>query len=252
MSIKSLSSSSGSSTSLAPSMDGPEPSSVSSSLSSSPTNSKLLDAPPPTSAKPKDKAKFGPRGILLERSRTPSSASCSSLPSTASGNIKFAPLPELAPRRRKSSVPLGVAARSQMMARRRGQPIVEPGTGVWTEQEMEDHRRRVTGEQRGDVEDPFLALGRIMKGAWRKMNGKEEKPSVPKTGRVVTGMVDNTNVHPQDHQTFDVHPSYIRSSVDGVEDVNLPTGDDEDANESGPPTPAKDFGETETIRGPAP
>lgn len=118
---------------------------------------------------------------------------------------------------------------------------------------MEDHRRRVADEQRQEVEDPFLALGRVMKGAWRKMNGKEEKPPVPKTGRVVTGMVDNTLELPQDHQTFDVHPSYIRSSIDGVEAVDLPSREEEeDANESGPPTPAKDFGETETIRGPAP
>jgi hypothetical protein len=70
----------------------------------------------------------------------------------------------------------------------------ENGSPMWTEEESEVHlrrqveaheRRRMTLMQamqeeeeklRGDeeVEDPFVALGRMMKGAWRKMSGKEK------------------------------------------------------------------------------
>jgi len=66
-------------------------------------------------------------------------------------SVKFAPLPELAPRKRKSSVPLGMAARSQLVRRRRNYAyadpdmsphynVVNPQTGettaTWTEEEL--------------------------------------------------------------------------------------------------------------------
>ncbi|KAK7467616.1 hypothetical protein VKT23_004669 [Stygiomarasmius scandens] len=124
--------------------------------------------------------------------------SSTSLPSEtmANPNIKFAPLPELAPRKRKSNIPLGVAARGQIMRRRRamlyGNVDNENGSPMWTDEETEAHMRRQLEsqekrrisllramqeeeERRGDeVEDPFVALGKMMKGAWRKMSGKDK------------------------------------------------------------------------------
>jgi hypothetical protein len=53
----------------------------------------------------------GPYGLLsLLRPRTTSSLNL---------NVRFAPLPELAPRKRKSSMPLGMAARSQLTRKKR-------------------------------------------------------------------------------------------------------------------------------------
>ncbi|THV03938.1 hypothetical protein K435DRAFT_229284 [Dendrothele bispora CBS 962.96] len=125
-----------------------------------------------------------------------SSSSLSSDPTPYTNvNIKFAPLPELAPRRRKSNVPLGVAARGQLMRRRRAMMYgeTENGSPMWTEEETEAHlKRQMEGqekrsisllramqeqeEKRGDddAEDPFVALGRLMKGAWKKMSGKDK------------------------------------------------------------------------------
>lgn len=64
-------------------------------------------------------------------------ASCSSLPAL---NVKFAPLPELLPRKRRSNVPLGMAARGQMLRRRSGyRGRVAPP--MWTHGKSEEYRR---------------------------------------------------------------------------------------------------------------
>ncbi|KAF5387549.1 hypothetical protein D9757_006560 [Collybiopsis confluens] len=83
-------------------------------------------------------------------------------------SVQFAPLPELAPRKRKSSVPLGIAARSQLMHRRKrmgsaastfddpnleeDEPpsaemrkkdrYVADGGGMWTKEEAQEHLSR--------------------------------------------------------------------------------------------------------------
>ncbi|KAF9067586.1 hypothetical protein BDP27DRAFT_1403760 [Rhodocollybia butyracea] len=90
-------------------------------------------------------------------------------------SVQFAPLPELAPRKRKSSVPLGVSARSSMMQKRRRAPVyvsaaasfddpdydndlsplenekkkmkkkknyVPDAGGMWTEEEAQEHLSR--------------------------------------------------------------------------------------------------------------
>ncbi|KAF8163672.1 hypothetical protein B0H34DRAFT_795351 [Crassisporium funariophilum] len=145
---------------------------------------------------------------------TTATASTSSLPTL---NVRFAPLPELAPRKRRSTAPLGMAARGQLMRRRRGHnehavQSVAVASGMWTDEEMEEQRRRHealaarhaqysataaalaaredeqeddeddkrSGKKRGDdedVDDPFLVLGRMMKGAgktfWRKVSNKD-------------------------------------------------------------------------------
>ncbi|KAJ4475683.1 hypothetical protein J3R30DRAFT_3228957, partial [Lentinula aciculospora] len=103
-----------------------------------------------------------------------------------SPSIQFAPLPQLAPRQRKSSVPLGIAAKSAMMQRRRqimygasaapthedpkdagdGKPAVE-GAGMWTPAEAEEHltrqlrskekeRERILKEQQKELEKDVI------------------------------------------------------------------------------------------------
>ncbi|KAJ7633040.1 hypothetical protein FB45DRAFT_914218 [Roridomyces roridus] len=110
--------------------------------------------------------------------------------STSSLNVKFAPLPQLAPRKRRSTTPLGVASRGAIMRRRRagtpgfdmnGDPIqLPPVPPVWTQEEIERHTQRIMAERNGlgrmtaahgnEVDDPFSSLGRFVKGVWRKVN----------------------------------------------------------------------------------
>ncbi|KAJ7080391.1 hypothetical protein B0H15DRAFT_486103 [Mycena belliarum] len=110
-----------------------------------------------------------------------SSASASSL------SVSFAPLPQLAPRRRRSAAPLGIASRAQMMRRRRagtpgydqyGDPLPPPPPPpVWTPEEMARHAQRVAAERaRAEADDPFVSLGRMVKGVWRRVNhGKDAR-----------------------------------------------------------------------------
>ncbi|KAI3603428.1 hypothetical protein WG66_014323 [Moniliophthora roreri] len=149
------------------------------------------------------------------------SASCSS----SSLNVKFAPLPQLAPRKRKSNTPLGVAARGQMMRQRRARmmgenPDAHPqpngnvviggrrvvgGGAMWTEDEMDAHANRIAAaearhramnsneyldEDGEEMEDPFVALGRMVKGAWKKMS--KGKKGAGKENEEV-GAVTNTD-----------------------------------------------------------
>ncbi|KAJ6531561.1 hypothetical protein DFH09DRAFT_1182777 [Mycena vulgaris] len=128
--------------------------------------------------------------------------------SMSSLNVKFAPLPQLAPRKRRSTTPLGVASRAQMMRRRRagmpgydmnGDPL-PPTPPMWTEEEVQRHAQRVLAERAGqspqrDIDDPFLTLGKMVKGAgkqlWRKVNNNQKRPGEggekAKGGVVVAG-----------------------------------------------------------------
>ncbi|KAF7295604.1 hypothetical protein MIND_01100500 [Mycena indigotica] len=138
--------------------------------------------------------------------------------STSSLNVKFAPLPQLAPRKRKSNAPLGIASRATMMRRRRagtpgydmnGDPL-PPTPPMWTDEEMQRHAERVMAERNGQpiprdyADDPLLQLGRKMKSAWRKMNNKKSPSSDTEKGGDVPTVVaervvlaplraDNTN-----------------------------------------------------------
>ncbi|CAA7270992.1 unnamed protein product [Cyclocybe aegerita] len=127
----------------------------------------------------------GTNSEIHSRSSSSATASTSSLPvpirseslgSSGSGNpngsnsalnVRFAPLPELAPRKRRSAAPLGMAARGQLMRRRRGayadnpnganqdgpgvnadgSPVMSPAYAVsnplWTDEEIEQQRRRL-------------------------------------------------------------------------------------------------------------
>ncbi|KAF8808972.1 hypothetical protein BYT27DRAFT_7254863 [Phlegmacium glaucopus] len=65
-------------------------------------------------------------------------ASSSSLPTL---NVKFAPLPELLPRKRRSTVPLGMAARGQARRRRSGYKD-RNAPPMWTAGGSEEYRRQ--------------------------------------------------------------------------------------------------------------
>ncbi|KAJ7264927.1 hypothetical protein B0H12DRAFT_215332 [Mycena haematopus] len=110
--------------------------------------------------------------------------------STTALNVKFAPLPQLAPRKRRSTTPMGIASRGVMMRRRRagtpgydmnGDPL-PPTPAMWTDEEVEEHTQRILAERSGQspaardhVEDPFL---KMVKGAgklWRKVNNNDKK-----------------------------------------------------------------------------
>ncbi|GLB34624.1 hypothetical protein LshimejAT787_0201890 [Lyophyllum shimeji] len=154
-----------------------------------------------------------PTGILSPSGSTSQTASTSSLASKA--GVTFAPLPELAPRKRRSTAPLGMAARTALVRRRRGGDFpaamaYQGGNPMWTDEEIEQQRQHAMAEGRrrhhqhhyvdedeDEMEDPFLALGRLMKGAgksiWRKVShthkdaGKRKEKDKYEKERVADG-----------------------------------------------------------------
>ncbi|KAI1791723.1 hypothetical protein LXA43DRAFT_1082532 [Ganoderma leucocontextum] len=159
--------------------------------------------------------------ILRSNSAPPSAFPTVSSP--PSPNVTFAPLPQTEPRKRNSSHPLGVAARSRLlrhrrMLRERGlNPDdyqyhyqhehqytygVEGGTGFPTdadphpygegdaavefpempggeggEERVRVRRARTASDVRGEEEDPFVALGKLVKGAgktlWKSLSMRD-------------------------------------------------------------------------------
>ncbi len=157
---------------------------------------------------------------------TSTTTSFSSLPSMSSRSvltpsIKFAPLPEIGPRKRRYHQPLGVAARSQLMRHRRGLErqhgrLVALAEPMRTREEMEEHRLRVevlaarhaqfqasanaqevilqiteddddeemtrmTRTQ--DVDDPLLVLGKMFKDARKTIWRNISKEKAEDEGR---------------------------------------------------------------------
>ncbi|KAJ7481090.1 hypothetical protein B0H11DRAFT_2024149 [Mycena galericulata] len=130
--------------------------------------------------------------------------------STNSLNVKFAPLPQLAPRKRRSTTPLGIASRGQMMRRRRaglpgydmnGDPLPPPPP-MWSDEEIElqtQHMlterglRQVGTPRERDMDDPLLTFGKMVKGAgkqlWRKVNNSKKVIEVDDKGLEVNGSV---------------------------------------------------------------
>ncbi|KAJ7593123.1 hypothetical protein C8J56DRAFT_491606 [Mycena floridula] len=177
-------------------------SSVESSLTSSPTVERLSESPEPSIACATPTTIPRGRGILVTiptaRSSsvppTPRAYSISSSivdrSSNQSLNVKFAPLPELAPRRRKSSAPLGIASRGQMMRRRRGIPEPQPPLpeppedhrDSWTHQELESQLRVQHSTPTHEIDDPFSLIGKKIKGAWRRVNSKKVAEDSARTG----------------------------------------------------------------------
>lgn len=138
----------------------------------------------------------------LESSSIPPTATSESFPPSTPLNVKFAPLPQLSPRKRRSSVPLGMAGREQLLSRRSGRKGGQ-APPMWTDEGPEEYRlqqeelaarqarstayaayaaarqeeededdseskygrhKKKNGEQ-VDEDDRFLVLGRIVKGA---------------------------------------------------------------------------------------
>ena len=152
----------------------------------------------------------------ISSSRSSSLELSSILPTTTSSssslpplNVKFAPLPQILPRKRRSSIPLGMAARGQLLSRRTGYRVQKVHS-VWTDYGPEEyrlqreelaahdarcnayaayiaarkeddedepepvynwhHRRRTkNGEQVDDDEDPLQAFGRFVKVAGKTL-----------------------------------------------------------------------------------
>lgn len=149
----------------------------------------------------------------LESASIPPTATSESFPPSTPLNVKFAPLPQLSPRKRRSSVPLGMAGRGQLLSHRSGR---KGGNAppMWTDEGPEEYRlqqeelaarqarsaayaayaaarqeeeeeddseskygrRKKNGEQVGE-DDRFLVLGRIVKGAsktlWKRVSNKD-------------------------------------------------------------------------------
>lgn len=88
------------------------------------------------------------------------------IPSTTS--VKFAPLPEIGPRKRRSNYPLGVAARSQLLQQRRENQGIYRQPPVWSDHDAP--------EEEEEEEDPLEVLGRLIadksKSLWRRVASK--------------------------------------------------------------------------------
>ncbi|KAJ3774241.1 hypothetical protein FB446DRAFT_487036 [Lentinula raphanica] len=142
------------------------------SLSANAAKPELLP-PLPTKREPEQP----PKSILSPSSSSSSlSHSATTSPSLSrSPSIQFAPLPQLAPRKRKSTIPLGIAARSAMMQRRRqimygtsaaanipntqAAPDTlstnQSGGGMWTAAENEEHIARQLRSKEKEREKMF-------------------------------------------------------------------------------------------------
>ncbi|KAG5644236.1 hypothetical protein DXG03_008831 [Asterophora parasitica] len=199
-------------------------------------------------------------------------ASTSSLPTRPS--ISFAPLPELAPRKRRSAAPLGMAARSQLVRRRRQQQANHnqgDDNPMWTDEELErqrqlamkEARRRQVKQQQDDVgeegdgEDPFAVLGRAMKGAgksiWRKVSRKELAKRKAKEDRAAQGespgtgesQVDGMGTAVAKSPTTGLEEMLVLTKItpEGEHDARMYIDDDEDDDEH-----FLHVGQTETIR----
>ena len=165
-----------------------------------PFNSQVSLLPPPS---------------LESSSIPPTTTSDSSLPTL---NVKFAPLPQLLPRKRRSSVPLGMAGRGQLVPRRSGYKAFP----MWTDEGPEEYRLqqeelaarharsnayavyaaarkeededepeseydwhcRKNGEDEGDT---LQTLGRIVKGAsktlWKRVLSKDVAAAATATSK---------------------------------------------------------------------
>lgn len=83
---------------------------------------------PPSSPPPPASSTTTPASTALCTPSSSTASSRSSLPATATSsalNVKFAPLPQLAPRKRRSAAPLGMAARGALVRGRRGPPPLD-------------------------------------------------------------------------------------------------------------------------------
>jgi len=137
-----------------------------------------------------------------------------SLPAITNTRITFAPLPLIEPHKRRSTshVKLGVSARSSMMrqpqlavenfndtgegSQPREQPRgreerwggalkkLPPGSETW-----QDPRTKTHNEHTADSDVVFLAMGRLVKNAWRRVSQTRAPSSTPLNRPVESGDV---------------------------------------------------------------
>ncbi|KAF8503680.1 hypothetical protein F5888DRAFT_1020733 [Russula emetica] len=119
-----------------------------------------------------------------------SSASLPIVPPTA--NVQFAPLPEINPRDRRSTRPLGMAARSQMLQQRR-QIQMQNGQRhprVWSD--PDDRPMDYISDE--EEEDPLETFVRFIadksKSLWKRVTSKAKPSDEDET----TGIVSEANV----------------------------------------------------------
>ena len=115
------------------------------------------------------------------------------IPSTTS--VKFAPLPEIGPRKRRSKYPLGVAARSQMLQQRRENQGIYKQPPIWSD---------LDAPEEVEEEDALEVLGRRIadksKSLWRRVASKSGKHAT--SGDVNEETVTTTTTHEEEHAAF--------------------------------------------------
>ncbi|KAI0312388.1 hypothetical protein OF83DRAFT_661493 [Amylostereum chailletii] len=140
-------------------------------------------------------------------------------------NIKFAPLPTIEPRKRKSNVQLGVAARSRMIQQRRAAREENQNTPTWTQSDMEEP---AVHEEPGPMdEDPFEVFGKYVIGKgrhlWRRVSHKEHSSPVVVVGKV--DVVQELNSEkPQCTPLVPLQHSSVRHSRQGLDHDSLRSG----------------------------
>ncbi|KAI9446571.1 hypothetical protein H4582DRAFT_580714 [Lactarius indigo] len=120
------------------------------------------------------------------------------IPSNTS--VKFAPLPEIGPRKRRSNYPLGVAARSQMLQQRRENARMQ---GIYRQPPLwsdVDERGMTHVPEEVQEEDPLEVLGKLIadksKSLWKRVASKGN----PSDKHAASGDVnEGATTHEEDH-----------------------------------------------------
>lgn len=187
-------------------------------------------------------------------------ASSSSLPVQQS--VTFAPLPKVAPRKRRSAVPLGVASRSDIMRRRRGYTSNMPNnqTGnstLWTAEEIAEQRQRIhmsaEERRRREEEDPFVVLGKMVKVAskhiWRKVSNKDlSKQSKQKVKEETKHDEENEDDGDEEAEWPRPVPEYISPTSESLQALTTVLSNGESGQmEHRDDDPLLDVGQTTTV-----
>ncbi|KAG6880236.1 hypothetical protein C0992_003002 [Termitomyces sp. T32_za158] len=195
--------------------------------SSSDETSQMLSLEDPGLSSTSSSLTSSSTGIL-----SPSSQGSSTSSLEGKLNVKFAPLPELTPRKRRYAAPLGVAARSQMVLQRRQMRGVHHNHPVWTEEELERQRELAMEEgwrrqnqhhlvYEDDEEDPFIVFGRMVKDAGKTilrkvsvkdLSRKDKKDMLEKVNEHETGLDEALTSKKGQRPTPVVQPTQVQVS----------------------------------------
>lgn len=126
---------------------------------------------------------------------------------SATVSVKFAPLPKIGPRDRKTSThPLGIAARSRILQQRRDAAQIIQGhrrPGIWSDLE-EPSERFIPREVQ--EEDPLEVLGRLIadksKSLWRRATSKASTKQSDKVKEGTRGDVNETTAQEEKHMAI--------------------------------------------------